>query len=218
VLKLRVEDTGIGIPEDDLDTIFDQFAQIDSSSTRRFGGSGLGLAICRQLTLLLGGTIRVRSTPGAGSTFTVVLPAPEASRTSAALPARTTGPVRGLRILLAEDNVVNQKIARRALERLGCEVVVATDGAETLEAADSGRFDLILMDIHMPRLDGYTAAGVIRASEGPNAETPIIAVTASVYDDPARREEVGVDHLLAKPFEIEELETVVRDWAAPAND
>lgn len=218
LLEIRVEDTGIGISEDALDTIFDQFAQIDSSATRRFGGSGLGLAICRELSRLLGGTISVSSTPGQGSVFTVTIPAPSAGPAPVTAPSPHREHVRGLRILLAEDNIVNQKIAKRALERLGCEVVVASDGAETLEAADSGQFDLILMDVHMPRLDGYSAAGVIRASEGPNAETPIVAVTASVYDDPARREEVGVDHLLPKPFEIEELESVVQEWATRTGD
>ncbi|MCC7078010.1 MAG: response regulator [Acidimicrobiia bacterium] len=213
VLRLAVEDTGIGIPLKDQAGIFDQFAQVDSSTTRRVGGAGLGLAICRELTRLLGGTIDLESAPGRGSIFRVELPAPESTATEAPHPRQPVSGRRGLRVLLAEDNLVNQKIAKRALERLGCEVVVACDGAETLEAADSHRFDLILMDVHMPRLDGYTAAGVIRASEGPNADTPIVAVTASVYDDPARREEVGVDHLLAKPFEIEELESVVEEWA-----
>lgn len=199
-LVFDVIDTGIGVPLDAQARLFERFQQADASTTRRFGGSGLGLAITRKLAEMLGGAVSFRSTPGEGSTFTLTI---------AASPAATPRPVEresddlltGLKVLVVEDNPTNQLVARRILEQLGAAVSVADDGASGVAAARDGVFDLILMDVQMPGMDGLEAARRIRALPGPAARAPIIALTANVMaHQRAAYRAAGMDGVAAKPI------------------
>ncbi len=206
-LLFRVRDTGIGIPREKWESIFDAFSQADGSITRRFGGTGLGLTICRRLVDLWGGRIWVTSEPGKGSEFCFTARAPVASgpRVSAPVPEATSLP-RGLCILVAEDNPVNQKLAVKLLEQRGCQVAVAANGAEALERWREGAFDGILMDMMMPVMDGLEACRLIRAAEGPGKRVPIIALTANAMEeDRLRCLEAGMDGYVSKPIRVGEL-------------
>ena len=164
-VELRVEDTGIGIPEEARAAIFEEFTQADDSTTRRYGGTGLGLAICRRLVELMGGQLELDSTVGEGTTFSFVLPLREVSDLGAKDSSTPLGDMHhfeGARILLVEDNHVNQKLAMRHLENLGCEVSLAADGEEALGLIGFEHFDLVLMDCQMPVMDGYEATRHIR--------------------------------------------------------
>nr|MBP8246054.1 response regulator [Phenylobacterium sp.] len=184
-LAFEVRDTGVGIAADKLAVIFDQFAQADASTTRRYGGTGLGLTICRKLTELMGGELTVESTPGQGATFRFTLPLTAvevAPAAAAAVRAPPEAPSQTLRILAAEDNPTNQLILRALLAPLDIELEIVGDGREAVEATAARRFDLILMDIQMPELNGLEATAEIRrrelAAAGP--QVPIIALTANV--------------------------------------
>jgi len=240
---LSVEDTGIGIPEDKQRYIFAKFTQADESTTRRFGGTGLGLAICQQLAELMDGTISLSSTAGEGSTFTVRLPLavpPEvpavgeraggsgmpsargaigeyAGPALARLP-RSAGAAAG-RILLAEDNRANQKVAQWMLEKLGYQVDIALNGHQVLQRLENERYDAILMDCQMPEMDGYEATRVIRELSAPAARVPIIALTASALaEDRERCQASGMDDYLAKPFQRRELVAVLDRWVHTSGD
>jgi signal transduction histidine kinase/CheY-like chemotaxis protein len=210
-LVLQVRDTGIGIAPDALATLFDAFTQADATTTRRYGGTGLGLSISRDLVALMGGSITVESAPQEGSCFTVTLPtswvgpAPEAVQPAGAAEdqARTD-----LRILAAEDNLTNQLVLRSLLEPTGCEIVIVGDGVEAVEAARGGGFDVILMDVQMPRLNGVEATLAIRAAEAARDErpVPIIALSANVMAHQiAEYAEAGMNHWIAKPIEVDKL-------------
>ena len=207
-VHLSVRDTGIGIPESSQNRIFDPFVQADGSVTRRYGGTGLGLAICSQLVRAMGGGIRVESRPGHGSTFHVTLTLKKAGQ-SVAAPAAPKAPAAGtpgstssLHILLVEDNAVNQKLARRMLEKSGHFIDVVADGRQALDALARGRFDLVLMDLQMPVMDGYQACREIRRRESARGgHTPVIALTAHAM--PSDREkclQAGMDEFVAKPI------------------
>ena len=216
VLHFVVSDTGIGIPVEKQKRIFVAFAQGDSGVTRRFGGTGLGLSICARLIALMGGQIRVESKPGVGSAFhcSAVFGIPmegvlekkeEAPEHEAiSLPA-------GLKVLLAEDNLINQKLAMRMLEKGGCTVSVAENGAEAVSAAERELFDLILMDVQMPVMAGPEAAMLIQERpESLNRDTPIIALTAhAMVGDRERYGGRQMDDYVAKPFYREELFAVI---------
>ncbi|MDP1914857.1 MAG: ATP-binding protein [Myxococcales bacterium] len=211
-LRFAVRDTGPGMDEQTLARLFRPFTQGDASTTRRFGGTGLGLAISHHLALLMGGALSVQSEPGQGSTFTLQLPAPVATE-----PAPS--PVRALattwagrpRVLVAEDNAVNQRVAVRLLESLGCDTQVANDGAEVLRRLEHETFDLIFMDCQMPQLDGYEATRAIRRSEAErSSHLPIVGMTASAIDgDRERALGSGMDDYLTKPVKLALLEDVV---------
>ncbi|HWQ54021.1 MAG TPA: ATP-binding protein [Bryobacteraceae bacterium] len=223
-LRFSVADTGIGIPLDKQNTIFEAFVQADGSTTRRYGGTGLGLAISARLAGLMGGTIRVESRPAEGSTFTFTarlgIGAPAHPSTPAA-PAETTlpRPTRPLRILLAEDNPVNQRLALLLLQKQGHSVAVAANGEEALRACGQEEFDLALMDVQMPVMDGIACTRAIREREGATQRhLPVVAMTAhALKADRDRCLKAGMDDYVSKPVRVKELaEAIERCVAAPA--
>ena len=200
LLVFDVIDTGVGVPLDAQARLFQRFQQADASTTRRFGGSGLGLAITRKLAQMLGGEVSFSSMPGEGSTFTLTIAAPPAVA-PCAVEAEADDLLAGLKVLVVEDNPTNQLVARRILEQLGAIVSLADDGAAGVEAASLGGFDLILMDVQMPGMDGLEAARRIRALPGAAARAPIIALTANVMaHQRASYRAAGMDGVAAKPI------------------
>ncbi len=225
--KLSVTDSGIGIPPEKQDLLFGKFVQADSSTARRFGGTGLGLAICKQLAELMGGSVGLHSVPGEGSTFWVQLPLPLAPVAPAAhdlnrlqaihLPS---DPEKRRLVLVADDNHINQKLARRLLEKLGCEVDVASNGKEALERWDKRPYQAIFMDCQMPDLDGFEATSRIRASGGRGVQIPVIATTANTMaDDRERCLAAGMTDFVSKPLSLQQLERVLGSLAqsGPSN-
>ena len=218
-LEIAVSDTGPGLSPDQTRRLFEPFAQADASTARRFGGTRLGLSICRQLVDLMGGLIIVDSELGRGSTFKVLLDLEVAAEAQAAEPAPDddTADLTGLRVLVAEDNPVNQAVARAILEAVGAEVDTADDGAQALDRLGEKTFDLVLMDIHMPRMDGLEALSRIRAGHGGQADIPVIALTAdAMNENRVRFLAVGFQDVQAKPIQPAQLvESLAR--VAPAN-
>jgi signal transduction histidine kinase/CheY-like chemotaxis protein len=219
-LRFEVADTGIGIPAAALETIFDAFTQADASTTRRFGGTGLGLSISRELVSCMEGELGVESEEGRGSTFWFVLRLPvceppvRPAEGSAARGPACSARARAPRVLVAEDNPVNQRVLVRLLERLGCTVELAADGHEAVERVRSAAYDMVLMDCQMPVLDGFDATREIRALGGEAARIPIVAVTAhALPGDRERCLEQGMDDYVTKPLRMDELERVLARWA-----
>jgi signal transduction histidine kinase/ActR/RegA family two-component response regulator len=219
-LRLTVADTGIGIASDKLPTLFDKFVQADNSTTRQFGGTGLGLAICRELAQLMGGQIIARSAPGEGSTFTVDLPLARGVEVLpdvlAAGEAEENGG-RPLRILAAEDNLTNQKVLRAVLCPLDIHLTITADGAAAVEAWRTGGFDLILMDIQMPVMDGVEATQAIRAEERQRRapRIPILALTANAMTYQVEQYlAVGMDGHVSKPIELQRLYVAIENALA----
>jgi len=217
-LELSVSDTGIGIPLEKADGIFNPFVQADASTTRKYGGTGLGLTISRQLVEMMGGTIWVRSQEGVGSTFHFTLHLQVGSAAETAVqresvqPSITTNQKRH-RLLLVEDNLVNQRLAARVLEKMGCEVSFASNGKEAVEkvAQFPDDFDLVLMDCQMPILSGYDATREIRLGEQKSSRhLTIVAMTANAMEgDKQLCLEAGMDDYLAKPIDRSELSAVL---------
>jgi signal transduction histidine kinase len=212
-LSLEVHDTGIGMEPEVLQRLFKPFTQADASTTRRFGGTGLGLAICQRLVQAMGGAITVSSAPGQGSVFRVSLPVVEAEAPRRPQPPVLAAPARRLRVLLVEDNTINQLVARRLLEGLGHEVTTAANGREGVDACARAEFDLVLMDCHMPELDGYEATRELRRRQW---RAPIVALTAAATpEDAARCREAGMDEVLTKPLRVERLSALLQAFAPP---
>ncbi len=217
MLRIQVVDSGIGIGPESLETLFDPFVQADVSTTRKFGGSGLGLSIVKNLLDLMAGNIQVTSDLGQGSTFTVHLPLPRVSADSLVenreprdtVRWRTTRP---LRILLAEDQPLNALVATELIERHGHRVDHVTDGVQAVEAATELDYDLVLMDAHMPFMDGAEATEEIRASARGH-EVAIVAVTADALTSQSKKlRAAGVDAILTKPYTDRELMSVVTKY------
>jgi signal transduction histidine kinase/CheY-like chemotaxis protein/HPt (histidine-containing phosphotransfer) domain-containing protein len=220
---VQVDDTGIGIPPKAQARLFQSFSQADASTTRRYGGTGLGLAISKLLVELMGGAMGFRSGEGGGSSFWFELTLPRATdmRRSLSEPAAPaapgTVPTGPARVLVVEDNPVNQRLAMRILRRLGYETDVVENGALAVEACALHAYDAILMDCQMPVMDGFEATTRIRQGDGPSRHTPIVAVTAGVQDEDRERcLAVGMDAYVAKPFGPDEIAAALRRFAPGA--
>ena len=225
VLRYEVQDTGIGIDEDRILSLFDPFTQADSSTTRKYGGTGLGLTISRHLTQMMGGEITVKSAVGQGSTFTfsvsLVIGDTESDQPQQGL--RHFDPVvcEPARILLVDDNSTNQLVAKSILQKQGHHVEVAANGREALELLMMLRFDLVFMDCQMPVMDGFEATRRIRSGEGSSVNTsiPVIAMTAHAFQsDRERSRKAGMDDHLSKPVEPDELCRCVARWRNQRHD
>jgi PAS domain S-box-containing protein len=225
MLHFAVTDTGIGIRPEHRDVIFEAFRQADSSTTRQYGGTGLGLTISARLVTMMGGQITVESTFGQGSKFKFTVPCRLSAREAPAAPEPAVtevvagGPAKRLRILLAEDNAVNQRLAKRLLEKRGHEVSIVGDGQQAVEAAMTAPpFDVILMDVQMPNMDGLEATRAIRKLEDPRlSSVPIVAMTAfAMKADRERCLAAGMNGHLAKPIDPSELHATVEGYAEAA--
>ncbi len=218
VLRIEVDDTGVGIDEITQKKLFTAFTQADGSTTRKYGGTGLGLAIVKQLVHLMRGRLGVDSVPRKGSTFWFEIPVAVASG-DIEKPAQQQKPLpalpAGARILLAEDNPVNQLVARKMLEKFGMQVVVVDNGNQALKQLEKESFDIVLMDCQMPELDGLAATRILRDYENQmsRSRTTVIAMTANVMEgDRERCLSAGMDDYLGKPVKLDELEAVICRW------
>jgi PAS domain S-box-containing protein len=217
-VRLEVSDTGEGIPQAALEKLFGRFVQVDASVSRRRGGAGLGLAISKELIDLMGGAIEVSSEVGRGSTFRVEIPLRPVSA-PVVTDVAAEPPVRPARLLLADDNPTNRKLLRSILQAAGHEVATAGDGAEAVALAGESRFDAILMDIQMPVMDGVTAIRTLRAGDGPNAQTPILAITANVLREQVETYlQAGANGYVGKPFAAAEVVSAVSRAVSPKRD
>ncbi len=210
-LEFKVEDTGIGIPEDKLESIFESFTQASSATTRKYGGTGLGLTITKQLIELQGGKVSVVSTPGVGSTFSFSLVIKKGVLETAAEEVIETNkiafPFSDVKILLVEDNLINQKVASYTLTKKGASVEIANHGKEAIVLIEKNRYDIILMDIQMPEMDGFETTQYIRNSVKESiSKTPIIAMTASaLISEKNKCLASGMNDYISKPFQAKEL-------------
>ena len=224
-LQVQIVDTGIGIPPEKVDTLFDAFSQVDSSASRRHGGTGLGLAITQKLVKAMRGDIWIEDTSSEGTTFHFVVLLDQAEvqpeRHTHRQPSlssqapKDNGSLSALKILLVEDNPVNQKVGQRMLKHLGCEADIAVNGLEAIEAVLQQQYDLILMDVQMPEMDGLEATRQIRKMEPNKGRVPIIALTASALtEDRLQTAEAGMDNFLSKPIKIDELRATIQTTIA----
>jgi signal transduction histidine kinase/ActR/RegA family two-component response regulator len=219
LIRFEVRDTGIGMTAEECRVVFQAFWQAEQSTTRKFGGTGLGLCISKRIVEKMGGRLTVESRKGAGSAFAFALPLPESAvpvRAPEPVAAVEAGPV--LRILFADDNLVNQRVIERMLWKLGHQVTVVSHGAEAVEHYERGTFDCVLMDCHMPVEDGFSATARIRKLETGKPRTPILALTALAFaEDRARCLASGMDTHLVKPVSLRALDEAIRSYCTPAN-
>jgi signal transduction histidine kinase len=214
-VRFEVRDTGIGIAADQFDSVFDAFTQVDASSTRKHGGSGLGLAIVKEIADLMGGEVGVDSRVDEGSTFWFEVPLRLVAPRSTEPERGGAGDVPSARILVAEDDAVSQLVVATMLKKMGCAVDVVADGEAAARSAASVHYDLILMDCHMPGIDGFAATQRIRSDVGGrSARTPIVALTAdALAGDRERCLEAGMDDYMTKPVAAAQLAGTIRRWA-----
>ena len=216
-IRFAVRDTGIGMSSEVRERLFRPFTQADASTTRRFGGSGLGLSISRRLIELMGGSLELESTEGIGSCFTFKIPF-EAVENADGKPgdAVTMAPTArfNARVLLAEDNAINQRVATKQLEQIGCNVTVVPNGRDAIARVRAEQFDVVLMDCHMPDVDGFMATRAIRAEEAlTGVHLPIIALTAAAMpQDQQACAEAGMDDYLVKPIATKQLHATLARW------
>ncbi|GAA6179217.1 hypothetical protein NBRC116594_06550 [Shimia sp. NS0008-38b] len=214
-VRFSVSDQGIGLTQEAQKRIFKKFEQASPSITREFGGTGLGLAICKELVELMGGEIGVNSVPNQGSTFWFTLPLIECATGQQTASVGTVEHPRprfdGLHILVVEDNRTNQLIARRFLESMHIEVEIVGDGYPALQVCALRRFDLIFMDIQLPKLNGDDTTRALRSCSGPNQHTPIVALSANIFEEQTSTYlDAGMTACLAKPFRKDQMEEVIR--------
>jgi signal transduction histidine kinase len=213
-LEIQVVDTGIGMSVEQQSRLFQTFTQADASITRRFGGTGLGLAICKQLTELMGGAVTVRSAPGEGSAFILALPLPTATAPELT-PETPCDGIAGVRVLVADDNRINQLVARTILEAAGAVVEVADNGRHALERLSQHVYDVVLMDVHMPDMDGLEALRRVRAGAAGAGDIPVIALTADVmHGDESDLLACGFDAVQPKPIRPADLVRAIADACA----
>jgi PAS domain S-box-containing protein len=229
MLRIAVEDTGIGIAPEQLERLFTKFTQADSSMTRKYGGTGLGLAISKQLVELMGGQIGAQGRSGSGSTFWFTLPCAERAETTGTNKVLALNPQRmqqaanddvgdsALRVLVVEDHAVNRLLAMRLLKKLGCEVAIAENGRIACERTEREPFDLVFMDCQMPEMDGFEATRIIRGREARTSRhLPIVALTANAMsEDRERCVHAGMDDFIPKPYSAADLERVLARWCQP---
>lgn len=225
-IRFDIEDTGIGIPRDKQKLVFEAFTQADGSHTRKFGGTGLGLTITRQLVELLGGQISLRSDEGRGTIFTIQMPlGVDADSQSVtfrhnaieALQSEFSNPLIPIKgnILVAEDARANQALIRIMLQKMGLEVTIVEDGQQAVEKINNGRYDLILMDMQMPVMNGYDATRQIKAM---GIQIPVIALTAhAMKGDEEKCRQAGCDDYLTKPIDRTKLEKILRNYLCPVS-
>jgi signal transduction histidine kinase/ActR/RegA family two-component response regulator len=213
-LEFVVSDTGPGLSEECQGRLFRAFSQADAAVARTHGGTGLGLSICRQLARLMGGDVSVESRLGEGSRFKLVLPLAEAAGPAAVEDDGEAGDIDGLSILVVDDNPTNQAVVKALLEATGSEIATADNGQQALDALAARDFDLVLMDVHMPVMDGIEATRRIRAGEAGAADTPILALTADAMSGERERLlSLGFDSFIAKPIQPRELITQLSAWS-----
>jgi len=215
-LTFEVRDTGIGISKEQTDALFKPLSSVDTSFRRKYGGLGMGLAISEGLATLMGGEIICESCPGKGSVFSLTIPFPlpedETAKVEETSEAILSEELSGMRVLVAEDNMINQMIAEEVLSAVGIEVTIADNGIHALEALQEGSFDVVLMDIQMPEMDGLTATAQIRADHRYD-DLPILAMTANAAaENRAESMRVGMNDHLTKPIDVEQLYNALKKW------
>ena len=210
-IRVEVRDTGIGLTDQQIARLFKPFSQADSSTAGKFGGTGLGLSISKQLAELLGGKIGVKSAPGKGSIFWFTAIVEQGNQETASAdndddrhqPTASGKPAADLLILVAEDNHINQKVVRHLLEPLECRVHFVENGLDAVAAVTRTSYDLVLMDVQMPKMDGPTATAKIRSLPGPVGSIPVIALTANaMHGDRERYLEAGMTDYISKPIDL----------------
>jgi two-component system, NarL family, sensor histidine kinase EvgS len=234
-VEVSVTDTGVGVPVEQQQRLFEEFSQAQASTAQRFGGTGLGLVICKRLAVLMGGDVTMESAPGVGTTMRLTVPLPvgdPAAIDAAAVPAQGKPPTarrkpdraqaerEGSLLLLAEDHPVNRAVLTQQLDLVGFHADTAEDGRDAFEKYLSGRYALVFTDLNMPRMDGYELARAIRSHEQQTAaeRTPIVALTANVMQgEPEKCAAAGMDDFAAKPTTIPVLATKLHRWL-PALD